>query len=139
MVAESKLSNDLGELHGVRLLRREQWVVFEERDDAIEQVHALAHDEDERAITSAVRSDGATTESNLDQPQHLSPVAVLADMELRHELKSDPTGRVALHRDREASFSVDVPSDVAIQPFLLIVRTRHVVTIVNARPDVDDE
>ena len=35
-------------------------------------------------------------------------------------------------RNREASFSVDVPCDVAVQPFLLIVRTRHVVTIVNA-------
>ena len=34
------------------------------------------------------------------------------------------------NRDREASFSVDVTRDVAIQPFLLIVRTRHVVTTV---------
>src|SRR5256714_12535987 len=34
------------------------------------------------------------------------------------------------------SFSVDVTRDVAIQPFLLIVRTRHVVTIVNAWSDV---
>src|SRR5437879_1883470 len=57
-----------------------------------------------------------------------SSVAILADVELRDELKSDPAGRVALHRDREASFSVDVTRDIAIQPFLLIVRTRHVVT-----------
>src|SRR5262245_24694738 len=139
MVAESELPNDLGELQEVRLLRREQWVAFEERDDAVEQVLALSHDEDERTITSAVRSDGATTQPSLNQHQHLSPVAVLADMELRNELKPDPTGRVALHRDREAPFSVDIPGDVAIQPFLLIVRTRHVVTIVNVRPDVDDE
>jgi hypothetical protein len=42
--------------------------------------------------------------------------------------------------DREASFSVyktDHPSTKLDQPFLLIFRiARHVVTIVNARPDV---
>ena len=43
---------------------------------------------------------------------------------------------VALHRDREAAFSVDVSCYVAVQSFLLIVRTRHVVTIVNVWPDV---
>src|SRR5262245_44249159 len=87
MVAESKLANDLGELQEVRLLRREQWVAFEERDDAVEQVLALSHDKDERTITSTVRSDCATTQPSLDQPEHLSPVAVLADVELRNELK----------------------------------------------------
>lgn len=69
--------------------------------------------------------------------ENLSPVAVLADMKLRNQLKSDATGRIALHRDREAAFSVDVTRNVAIQPFLLIVRTRHVVTSVNVRPDVN--
>jgi hypothetical protein len=60
-------------------------------------------------------------------------------MELRNQLKPDATRRIALNRDREAAFSVDVTRDVAIQPFLLIVRTRHVVTSVNVRPDVNAE
>ena len=41
-------------------------------------------------------------------------------------------------RDREASFSVDEPDHPTSklgQPFLLIVRTRHVVTIVNRPSD----
>ncbi len=96
----------------------------------------VSHDEHESAITFAVRFDRSAPESTANQLEHLSPVAVLADMELRDELKPDPTGCVPLNRDREASFSVDVTSDVAIQPFLLIVRTQHVVTIVNVRPDV---
>src|SRR6185312_6446554 len=35
-----------------------------------------------------------------------------------------------------APFSVYITRDIAVQPFLLIVRTRHVVTIVNVRQDV---
>ena len=136
MVATSHLSNDGGEFLELHLLGRENRVALEERNHALEQVVAIAHDEDECSITFAVRSDVAATKSPTDQLQHLSPVTVLADMKLRNQLKPDATGRVALHRDREASFSVDVTRDVAIQPFLLIVRTRHVVTIVNVRSDV---
>ncbi len=99
----------------------------------------IQHDEHECPITFAVRPDSAATQSLLDQTEYLSSVTVLADMELRNQLKPDATGRVALHRDREASFSVDVTRDVAIQPFLLIVRTRHVVTSVNIRQDVNTE
>src|SRR6266516_2306971 len=94
------------------------------------------HDEHKCSIVFAVRLDVATAEPLSNQLEHLSPVAILADVELRDELKSNTAQLVALHRDREASFSVDVTRDVAVQPFLLIVRTRHVVTIVNVRPDV---
>src|SRR6266545_5559291 len=43
--------------------------------------------------------------------------------------------------DREASFSVyktDHPATELDQPFLLVFRTRHVVTMVNALSDVDE-
>ena len=89
---------------------------------------AVSHHEDERAIRFAVRFDVATPEPLPDQLQHLSSVTVLADMKLGDELKPDTTRSVALHRDREAAFSVHVPSDVAIQPFLLIVRTGWIFT-----------
>src|SRR5437763_8243075 len=42
--------------------------------------------------------------------------------------------------DREASFSVyktDHPATELDQPFLLVFRTRHVVTMVNVLPDVE--
>src|SRR6266436_3844475 len=124
MVAESKLPNDRRELLEVRVFRREDWVLFEEWNDAFEQVFAVSHHENECPITLAVRPDAAATEPRTDELENLGPVTVLADMELRYELKSDATGRVAFHRDREASFSVYITRDVAIQPFLLIVRTR---------------
>ncbi len=139
MVAESELTHDAGELLEVLLLRREQRIALEERNDALEQVFAVTHHEDECSIALAVRLDVAAPESSANQLEHLSPVAVLADVELRDKLKPDSTGAIALHRNREASFSVDVTRDVAVQPFLLIVRTRHVVTTVNVRPDVNGE
>jgi hypothetical protein len=139
VVTESLLPHDERELLEVRMLRGEQRITFEEGNDTLEQVLALAHHKDERPIASAVGPDRAASESLLDQLEHLSPVAVLADMKLGNELKSDATRRIALHRNRETSFSVYETRDIAIQPFLLIVRTRHVVTIVNVRSDVDDE
>jgi hypothetical protein len=136
MVTMSHSSDDASELLEVRLLRRQKRVVLEEWNHALEQRPAVSHHEDECPIALAVRFDVATTEPAADQLEHLSPVAVLADVELGNELKPDATGAIALHRDREASFSVHVSRDVAIQPFLLIVRTRHVVTIANAWSDV---
>ena len=136
MVAEGLITHDFRELLEVRLLRGEHGVSFKEGQDAFEQVVALSHNQDERSIAFAIRLDVTASEPHADQFKHLDPVAVLADMERRYKLKSDPRGRAALHRDRETPFSVYVTRDVAIQPFLLIVRTRHVVTIVNVRPDV---
>ena len=137
MVAESQLAHDAGELFKVLLLRREHWIAFEERNDLLEQVSAVTNHEDERSITSAVRLDVATPEPRANQLQYLGPVTVLADVELRYELKPDAARAIALHRNRKASFSIDVTRDAAVQPFLLIVRTRHVVTTVNIRPDVN--
>ena len=118
------------------MLRRKEGTSLEERNYSIEQILAVSNHKNESSIAFAIRLDVATAEPTLDYLEDLSPVAILADMELGNELKSNTTRRVSLHRDREASFSVDVPRDIAVQPFLLIVRTRHVVTIVNIRPDI---
>ena len=132
----SHLSNDFGELDEVRLLARQQRATLEEGNHALEKVGPVSNDQHDRSVTLAVRLDVAASEPFPDQLEHLSSVSVLADVELRDELKAESTARIPLHRNRKASFSVDVPSDVAIQPFLLIVRTRYVVTIVNALSDV---
>ena len=117
----------------------ENGVTFEKRDHTLDEIDAIAYDEHERSISTAVRSDATASKPLLNQSEHLIPVTVLADMELRYQLRPDAARRLALHRDREAAFSVDVTRDVAIQPFLLIVRTRHVVTIVNVRPGAHDK
>ena len=137
MVAESQLTHDAGELLEILLLRREQRVALEEGNDAFEQVFAVTHHKDKRSIASAIRLDVAAPKPRVNQLEYLSPVAVLADVKLGYQLKPDAAGAIVLHRYREASFSVDVTRDVAVQPFLLIVRTRHVVTTVNVRPDVN--
>ena len=101
----------------------------------LQQIQPVSNDTVRRARRAAIRLDVAATESGSNQLEHLGPVTVLADMKLRHgaETRRRQLGfRCTAHR--EASFSVDVACDVTIQPFLPICsRTRHVVTIVNAR------
>jgi hypothetical protein len=96
MVTESQLSDDLRELLEVRVLRREQRVAFEEGNDPIEKVSPVANNQDERSVASAIRSDAPAVEPLTDQFEYLSPVAVLADMELRYELKTVPATRVCV-------------------------------------------
>ena len=57
---------------------------FEEGNYGLKQRSSFSNDEHQRSIPFAVRFDVATTESVANQLEHLSPVAILADMELRH-------------------------------------------------------
>src|SRR5437762_474545 len=88
VLTESHLSDDVGELAKVRLFRREQRDAFKEWNDAIQKRLALANYEHQRSVALAIRLDVATAEPVANQLEHLSPVAVLADMKLRNELKS---------------------------------------------------
>src|SRR6266542_5740147 len=65
--------------------------------------------QDKRPIPLAVRLDVATIQPPSDDFKYLSPLAVLAYVKFRHQLKTDAAYWIALHRDREASFSVNVP------------------------------
>ncbi len=51
-------------------------------------------------------------------------------MEFGNQLQLETRRLIAIDGDREASLAVYVAGDVAIQPFLLIVRTLHIVTLV---------
>ena len=62
------------------------------------------------------------------QVKDLTPLWILADMELRDELPSGPRPGIPLDGDVERPFSVDVTRNVGIQPFLLIDRTCRIVT-----------
>ena len=129
-------ADDRGELLEVLLLRGQQRRGLEERDDTLEQVDALSHDEHDRSVSASVRLDvAAIAKPPADDLQHLSPVAVLADMEFGYQLIAGLARRIPVYDDREASFSIDVTRDVAIQPFLLIVRTRHIVTVPSGSDD----
>jgi hypothetical protein len=106
-----------------------------EGDHPHEQIFATSYYEDKRTIPSSIGLDvPASPEPRLDQTKHLSPVAVLADVKLRDQLIAALARGITVHDDREAAFSVYIARDIAIQPFLLIVRTRHIVTV---PPDPD--
>jgi hypothetical protein len=96
VVTESHRSDDASELLEILLLRREQRGTLEEWDHPLEQRLTIPHNQHQRAITLAVAPDRPAAEPRLDQLEHLSPVAILADMELWYELKPDATRCVAL-------------------------------------------
>ena len=73
------------------------------------------------------------TEAPGDQVKDLTTFRCLADMELRHELPSGSRAWIPLDGNVKRTFSVDKPSYVGIQSFLLIVRTWRVVTLHTAQ------
>src|SRR6266498_4333920 len=75
-----------------------------------------------------VIADSPAAETELDQVQDLTALGVLAYVKLRDELPTGPRPRVPLHGDVKRSFSIDITCNVGIQPFLLIDRTRGIVT-----------
>jgi len=75
-----------------------------------------------------VRADRAATETRSDEVDNLSSLSMLTDVELWDELPTGSRRLVPLDGLMERSLSVDVTRDVGIQPFLLIDRTRSVVT-----------
>ena len=54
-------------------------------------------------------------------------------MKLRDKLITAATRRIAIDGNCEAALAIYIARDVTIQPFLLIVRTRHFFTV-SARP-----
>jgi hypothetical protein len=99
-----------------------------ERDDLVHEVFSFPYHIDERPVPttcSCVRSDPATAGSDLQELEDRGSLGVLADMELWYELPTEPCGRIALDRDVEASFPVDVSRKIVVQSFLLIVRRGH--------------
>jgi hypothetical protein len=112
---------------------------LEERNHFVKEAWPVLYDTNHDLVGHSVRTNAPAPEYLLYQAQYLSTFATLGDAELRHQLKSWPAAGVASNAYGEAPLSVDVTRDVAVQPFLLIVRARHVVTIVNVRPDVIDE
>jgi hypothetical protein len=139
----------LCELGEVIALRCTQRVTAEKRDDLFHQRRPGIDDELAKMLAMVVVP---PVEKNPANPKELPEFleATDATLALRHDepMRDLVTGSVALsvppvrlpnESDGETTFSVykaDHPAALLNQSFLLIVRiTRHVVTIVNARPD----
>ena len=137
------------ELLAVEPLCSTKWMLPEKRNDPFEQILATTN-----AVAVQVLAVVVTppVDVHLSHSKELPKIVEArgAARALRdHEVMGDlVSGRVAAssrpawlpdETDREASFSVyktDHPTTELDQPFLLVFRTRHVVTMVNALSDV---
>ena len=112
------------------MLRGEERRPLEKRNHVLEKVASSSDDIDQCTILPSVGLDvAASSEPLAYQSKHLSPVTVLADMELGNQLIAAATRGVAVDGDCKAALAIYVARNVAIQPFLLIVRTRHIFTL----------
>ena len=137
------------ELHAVRkllevvLLGRPKRMPSEERDDRLQEIRATAYDVAMHVLPMVVRPPvdiHVTYAEELPElVQTLDATAVLSHHEVMRDLvagrvaPSVRSTRLPNEPDREASFSVyetDHPATELDQPFLLVFRTRHVVTMV---------
>ena len=88
-------------------------------------------------VTAGVPVDRAAAEERLKQLERRSAPLALRDDEFGPDLPAQLHAGTSVDVHAEASFAVDEPSDPAFQPepFLLIICTRHVVTILPAEAD----
>ena len=126
-----KNRRELGELLS---LRRDQWMIFEERNDPLSKMLEPEDPVDEEVFTMVVASpipiEAATPEVPLDDFEGVLAPLALHNRESRLDLPSDPVRRAPIYRYAEAAFAVDEADDPLLDswPFLLIARTRRIVT-----------
>jgi hypothetical protein len=123
-------TNYAGECNEVALLRAQEWLRLEERDDPRQQVFPISNNEHQRGVRarSMILTNATAAEPVSDEVQDLPPLGILADVKFGNQLPPEPGARVPANRDVKRAFSVDEPRDIGIQPFLLIVRTGWIVT-----------
>jgi hypothetical protein len=136
------------ELLEVLLLRTSHRMLPEERNHRLEEIltppHGVAKHVLPMVVVPSVRNDIANTEELTKRFEARPARFTLRHRELVRDLETGPVAGSARpawlpdESDREASFSVyetDHPTTELDQPFLLVFRTRHVVTMVNALSD----
>ena len=136
------------ELLEVGLLRAAQRMFAEERDHRLQQVRALAHDVPIQVlamvIVPPVRDDLADAEELTKVVEAADALRPLRDRELVSDLITEPvagpvrTIMLPDEADGKASLSVyeaGHPATELDQSFLLVFRTRHVVTTIPVNPD----
>jgi hypothetical protein len=123
------------ELDEVICLGRDQWMVFEKRNDAVLQIREPPHHIPAKRFSIVVMpiesTDLTASEVLLQQQETLHAPLRLHDREGRLNLPAEPTRSIAENRHAEASFAVDEADDPLCEtwPFLLIVRTGRIITV----------
>ena len=113
----------------------DQWVIFEERDDAVHKIRATlpgeAHEHFPMVVMSAILDDPSAAEEAHEELQSRAGRRRLGHRELVLDLPAESASRVAHHGDRETAFTVDEADDPLLEswPFLLIVRTGRILTV----------
>ena len=129
------------ELPEVLVLRRQERILLEERNNDLAEIDEPPHHVPVQRLAMVVPSLVAVDPSAAEEVSHrlesCKARSSLDDDELRLHLPAQCRPDVALDRHAEATFTIDEPDNPTCesQSFLLIVRTRHVVTIVNVRAD----
>src|SRR2546423_10811142 len=127
-------ANDHGELLEVIAFRRYQRIRFEERDDnrqeIIPSMHLIGHQVFAVVVVSPVSVDPSASEKRLNQLQRSDASLSLNNREHGLQLPPQRHHSIPLDRTAEAPFTVDEADDPLLEswPFLLIVRTRRIVT-----------
>ena len=132
----------------VVLLRGTERILLEERDDRLQQVSPASNGVLAEVLTMVVMPPVDVDATDPEEVSELleasaTPLALRYDKTMEHliagRVASSPrTVSLPYETDREASFSVyetDHPTTELDQPFLLVFRTRHVVTMVYASAD----
>ena len=131
----------LAELRQILGLRGPKRHLFEERHDPLLEVvapaDAPAKDVFAVVVPPGVAIDRPAVEELLQELERSEAPLALRDDELRSNLPTEPQRRTPVDVDAKASFAVDESGDPTFQPepFLLIICTRHVVTILPAEAD----
>jgi hypothetical protein len=121
----------------------------EEWDDPLQQIFSTSHDVLAQMLAVVVVPTVHVDPADPEEPLELfeagtTALALCHDEPMEHlvagRVASSPrTAWLPHEADREASFSVyetDHPATKLAQPFLLVFRTRHVVTMVDVPSDV---
>ena len=132
--AASDQVDDLRELGEVVSLRRSEWVLLEEWDDHALQVsdaeHLIGAEILPMIVMAAVDVDLAAAEESNHLFEHVATRFALDDGELRLHLPSESHRALSEDGGAETAFPIHEthqPTDGG-EPFLLIVRTPHIVT-----------
>jgi hypothetical protein len=114
-----------GERGELFLLATQKRVPFEEGDHLVEEILSAPNHQHIRVVigTFVVLTQQPTADRLPSQVKNIDPTDILTDSKLWHELPTNSCARISLNRDVETTFSVDKPSYVRLQPFLLIDRT----------------
>src|SRR5438094_1724864 len=111
MLAVGHEPADERETFEVELLRREQRISDEVRDDAPDEIVESPRLPLERPI-AAIGPDASAPEVRLQRMQYLGAISVLADGEAGPHLPSHEQLRSRRDGDGEAAFSVGIPGDI---------------------------